>query len=551
MSSSLHDLVKVQTVFSLCAVIVLFIPVWFYTTQVHRATLPVEAVRSLLVPTELRFTNRFYLDIQSEDGAHTNAKEIATSIESQLNSVFVDDTLAGFRFTIDVNDSASEDTSNGVYSLKVRCGTKSVKDEGSVLVDVERQLIIQTITSCADYQAISTQIIAAVGGLFVTEKKDFIAIKSEATTNDPASMRKIKFANEYQLMFNLLNADPQSLLTDWDIESAIKGMLFVNIMQKLYDIKITSQIQYFTTLAIQPDSVGNSNILYPNHLPHFINSAEWGFDGSSVSTSPPINFVIYVPTQTQTPLYIASLNEKNSPLVETNAFSIPQWGGIAIVNPDYTSNKIETSSQTLVKVYKLDAQELEGPMNVFLEQMRGLLGVKTVELGSAERLLPGFTFKYAGSSSGITKWELDRLTRFTTIKNIEDAISTLNSLVALIESMENMVVLDHIRDEITLSLKSIYKVQQILSSSNALSIDELGQNQYDVALAASRVAITAAERAFFDPTMVSLLYFPDEHKLAVYLPLFLPVLVPLFSTIVQEIKKKIQQRKDVKKAKTE
>ncbi|KAJ3026888.1 UNVERIFIED_CONTAM: hypothetical protein HDU68_004901 [Siphonaria sp. JEL0065] len=541
--SSLHDWVKVQTVISLCAVIVLFIPVWFYTTQVHRAALPVEAVRSLLAPTELvwpssfkftteqnaslqRFTNRFHLNIQSEDGAQTNLKEIAFSAESQLNSVFIDDVPTGLRFTIDVNDNASEDVSNGVYSLKVQCGAKSVKDEGSVLVDVDRQLNIQTTTSCADTQTISTQIIAAIGGLFVTEKKDFVEIKTDATTNDPASMRKIKFANEYQLMFNLLNADPQSLLMDWDIEAAINDYFlnFINILRKLYDIKITSQIQYFTTLAIQPDIVGNTNILYPHHLPHFINSAEWGFDGSSVSTSPPINFVIYIPTHSQCPLYIASSDEKNSPLVETNAFSIPQWGGIVVFNPDYTSNKIETSSQTRVKTYKLDAQELEGPMNVFLEQMRGLLGVKTVELGSAERLLPRFTFKYVGSSAGITKWELDRLTRFTTVKNIEDAISTLNSLITLIESMENMVVLDHIRDEITLSLNSIYKVQQILSSSNTLAINELGQNQYDVALAASRVAITAAERAFFDPTMVSLLYFPDEHKLAVYLPLFLPVL---------------------------
>ncbi|KAI9335767.1 phosphatidylinositol-glycan biosynthesis class S protein [Obelidium mucronatum] len=363
-------------------------------------------------------------------------------------------------------------------------------------------------------------------------------------------MRKIKYANEYQLMFNLLNADPQSLLMDWNIDDAIKDYFqdFVAIMKKLFDIKVASQVQYYTTLAIQPEKVGSSHVLYPHHLPHFINSAEWEFDGSSVSTSPPINFVLYVPTQSQSPLYIASANTKDAPLVETNAFSIPQWGGIVVLNPDQHSPKIQTNSQTNVRIYKLDSkEELEGPMNVFLEQMRGLLGVKTVELGAAaEKLLPGFSFTYAGSTAGITKWELDRLTRYTTVKNVGDAISTLNSLITLIESMENMVVLDHIRDEIMLSLNAIHKVQQILSDplAGGVSEEDGGHvNQHDVALAASIAAITAAERAFFDPTMVSLLYFPDEHKLAVYLPLFLPVLVPLFSTIVQEIKKEIQKRK--------
>jgi len=37
----------------------------------------------------------------------------------------------------------------------------------------------------------------------------------------------------------------------------------------------------------------------------------------------------------------------------------------------------------------------------------------------------------------------------------------------------------------------------------------------------------SAESAFFDPTMVSMLYFPDEHRYAVYMPFFVPIAVPL------------------------
>jgi hypothetical protein len=37
----------------------------------------------------------------------------------------------------------------------------------------------------------------------------------------------------------------------------------------------------------------------------------------------------------------------------------------------------------------------------------------------------------------------------------------------------------------------------------------------------------SSELAFFDAGVLELLYFPDEHKYAVYAPLFLPILPPL------------------------
>ena len=40
-------------------------------------------------------------------------------------------------------------------------------------------------------------------------------------------------------------------------------------------------------------------------------------------------------------------------------------------------------------------------------------------------------------------------------------------------------------------------------------------------------AETASEEAFFHPTMLSMLYFPEDHKMAVYIPYFVPVLLPV------------------------
>lgn len=43
-----------------------------------------------------------------------------------------------------------------------------------------------------------------------------------------------------------------------------------------------------------------------------------------------------------------------------------------------------------------------------------------------------------------------------------------------------------------------------------------------------------ASRAFFNPGMLALLYFPAEHKYAVYTPLFASIAAPLFAAVARE-----------------
>ena len=51
----------------------------------------------------------------------------------------------------------------------------------------------------------------------------------------------------------------------------------------------------------------------------------------------------------------------------------------------------------------------------------------------------------------------------------------------------------------------------------------------------SAKALTLSSRAFFNPGMLALLYFPAEHKAAVYTPLFASIAVPLIAAAVREI----------------
>jgi phosphatidylinositol glycan class S len=62
----------------------------------------------------------------------------------------------------------------------------------------------------------------------------------------------------------------------------------------------------------------------------------------------------------------------------------------------------------------------------------------------------------------------------------------------------------------------------------------------------ARIVEEAAEKAFFEKSMVGQVYFPDEHKVAVYLPLLGPVGVPLVMGLLKEFKAWRKRRRGAK-----
>ena len=65
----------------------------------------------------------------------------------------------------------------------------------------------------------------------------------------------------------------------------------------------------------------------------------------------------------------------------------------------------------------------------------------------------------------------------------------------------------------------------------------LTEGKFNNALEHARIAEAEAEKGFFDKSMVGQVYFPDEHKVAVYLPLLGPIGVPLVMSAIKEIKR--------------
>jgi phosphatidylinositol glycan class S len=121
------------------------------------------------------------------------------------------------------------------------------------------------------------------------------------------SMRTMKYSSQYQVTFSLMNGDPSDLLVNWNIEEAVNKylQLFVNKISMISNLTVDSQIQHYARLTFEPYHKADENYFFltPELLPHFINAAEWNL-ASAVSSYPTLNFILYVPSKEQSPLYI-------------------------------------------------------------------------------------------------------------------------------------------------------------------------------------------------------------------------------------------------------
>lgn len=74
---------------------------------------------------------------------------------------------------------------------------------------------------------------------------------------------------------------------------------------------------------------------------------------------------------------------------------------------------------------------------------------------------------------------------------------------------------------------------QIYSSVDSAekSLDSLSKGNLEDAFRKAEAAFLASEKAFFDPSLLALLYFPDDQKYAIYIPLFLPVSIPVLLSL--------------------
>lgn len=271
------------------------------------------------------------------------------------------------------------------------------------------------------------------------------------------------------------------------MERYIQPML--DVLRPIHNFTVDTQLQLYATPGVQ------SQVLSKDDLASFINAAEWPLS-PSIGGAPTVNFVIFVGNQT------IHLSESHSDSIAdvggqttSQSWMIPQWGTVYLLHlPDATSH---VSSDTLRQ-----------PMLAFGGHLLTLLGTP---------------------QSGSLPLRLSTLARIRSADLLLRASSTLGSLARLSLALPSISIPQTVADGVATSMEHLEKACSRLGGPDGLLH--------------ARIAEEEAERAFFEKSMVGQLYFPDEHKVAVYLPLLGPVGVPLVIGLVKELKNWIQKRR--------
>ncbi|KAK1226222.1 GPI transamidase component [Marasmius sp. AFHP31] len=326
--------------------------------------------------------------------------------------------------------------------------------------------------------------------------------------------RVAQYSPRYRLAFTLLNEDSSAgqVVNSWDVSSAISRQIapITSTLSNLHNFTIESQVQFYAPLAFEPQNIDDgARGLTPEQLTVFINSAEWTLSSSS-SNDPVLHFLLFVPSANRRPLRI--LNKDGLP-TSSNSFLIPQWGGIVITNLPDTPSEVRLSTTDLKPVF-----------STFAQQLLTLLGVP--------RLHKGVSFT---PSIQPNSWQIDTLLRLRTLENVARTSDTLRSTVNLVEQIPNMPVGEKVRDDVRDALKTLGGLS---SSSPSPNVNLTGIFQQ------SSRALTRSQKAFFHPGMLALLYFPVEHKYAVYTPLFASAIIPLIAAAAREFAAWKKQRRE-------
>lgn len=117
----------------------------------------------------------------------------------------------------------------------------------------------------------------------------------------------------------------------------------------------------------------------------------------------------------------------------------------------------------------------------------------------------------------INRWELDAIVGILTKKKLQ---ATALSLQSIGTQMSNIRILKEVADKIQRANDLALEAIRLLQLKNTLEAYRRASLAYEL-----------SESAFFDPSLLESLYFPDDLKYAVYLPLFLPLAFPILMSI--------------------
>lgn len=175
--------------------IVMFVPLWWTTTRVYRASLPFEEMNS-----QRHIKCKVGIELQFPPAMKDLQKEVHQKLESA-----------------ELDFSFGNSTNN--YIFNIECGKYS---NYKVLVTSARKVSIFIPDSECTIENARDIVSDTILDLF----------DSKVAENDSINM--LKFSETYQVTWSLLNGDPRDSFLSWDVSQAVSGIICWNVMLRLF-----------------------------------------------------------------------------------------------------------------------------------------------------------------------------------------------------------------------------------------------------------------------------------------------------------------------------
>lgn len=312
----------------------------------------------------------------------------------------------------------------------------------------------------------------------------------------------IAYSPNVHLSISLLTGDGHPVA--WEIESTLQSYFtpLRKFLSPLVNFTIDTGIVYFNDLNLH--SLGNLDTPTWQDLSHTLDLSELSSNNYYTEQSV-LNLAIVFPGENTPDLkFINSTSDLGRD--SWQSFMVPQWG-VLIIN-----------KSPLPENAQLTTEYLKPIMYKFSREIFQLLGLTSTSTTLSTPYMTTDSFK-----------------RLTIIQNLEKSIKSLWSLLKLTDSFPQMAIPREVLDNVNEALDIRLKVVELLNDP-----EKGGDEVWNRALLLSNQLFAICEDAFFHKEMVQQNFFPQEHKIAVYLPLLGPISVVTFIGLIKSLKEKDQ-----------
>ncbi|CCC70600.1 hypothetical protein NCAS_0F01160 [Naumovozyma castellii] len=491
-STSTSTLRKVVAFSFILSYILLGLPLWYKLTTVYRAPLPAEYIESL--------HNNQFQDVHLVIPVYIKPDvyqfpDIHDAVQVQVNHL-----LDSMRQTIP-------------WSLQILPYDEKVMDENNEHHIVNLQLSDfvgynsafdskETTVFYDDQSVVSNDLPFFIAQTLVEHTFQLEASKLSGPLSNNDDSITVGYHPNIHLSISLLNGDGTPV--GWDIDSSLKDYFtpFRKLLSPIVNFTVDSSVLYYNDLNLHLlNSVENITAV---DLSHSIDLSELS-SMNYFEESTALNLAIVFPNSETSSSSGLEFIKSTEPSKNWQSFLVPQWGVIVINKYPLPSNAFLTESYLSPIMYQF-AQDLFKLMDL-------------TDSNSDEMLSP-----YV---------RIDSFKRITTLSNLQKATETLWSLIKLTKSFEQMAVPSDVMTNVTKALSLRLQIIELLNNP-----EKGGDLVWNEALSLSNTLVSLCETAFFHGEMVQQNFFPQEHKVAVYLPLIGPLTVVTLLGFINIMKEK-------------